>query len=147
MQLKIRRSQKETGMMSKSVIFCLDARAEFTQEEAANISKYKLGGQVVYNSEASKKHLASGDRQIDGSTVGYVKAIGAFALAAMQLNITVNSLTQGQHIECKTLDEVLGAEEALTEACQNLKAYLEAAATFDGRETVLDFSAPQVAAA
>src|SRR3546814_10949521 len=42
-------------------------------------------------------------------------------------------------MECKSLDELLGAEDAIMTACQNLKAYLQAASTFDGRETLIDF--------
>jgi hypothetical protein len=46
------------------------------------------------------------------------------------------------------MDELLGAEEAVVNACENLKAYLAAAATFDGREIIMDFSGdePMVAA-
>jgi len=140
MQLKIKRSQKEAGMMSKSVVFMLDARAEFTSQERAAIDKYKLGKQVVYNSAASQKQIEKGEANMDGSTLGGLKAIGRFAIAAMQLNITINSLQEGQHIECKSLEEVMGAEQALTEACQNLRAYLDTASMFNGTEQVIDFN-------
>ena len=36
-------------------------------------------------------------------------------------------------------DELLGGEAAIIEACQNLKAYLETALTFDGREELHEF--------
>lgn len=137
MQLKIKRSQKD-GMIG-GVTFMLDARLAFTPKEQDDVKRYKLGGLVIYNSESSKKSIAAGDSHIDGSTLGYIKSIGSFALAALKLNITVNGLEKGQHIECKTLDEVMGAEQALVEACQNAKAYLTIAATFDGREAVIDF--------
>ena len=76
------------------------------------------------------------------------KSLAYTALAAMRLNVTINSLQQGQHIECKSLDELLGAEEAILEACKNLRTYLETAATFDGREVLVDFSTgePEVVA-
>jgi hypothetical protein len=45
----------------------------------------------------------------------------------------------GQHIECKDLDELLGAEEAIREACKALKVYLTVAESFDGREEVVEF--------
>lgn len=140
MQLKLTRSQREAGTFTKSVVFCVDARAQFTPEEASNISKYKLGGQVIYNSEAAKQHLDASHRQNDGSFSGGLKSLASVAFAAMKLNITINSLQNGQHIECKSLDEVLGAEEALLTACKNVKAYLDTAATFDGRETVIDLN-------
>jgi hypothetical protein len=127
-------------VLGSTAIFCLDARAELTQEEQKNVARYKLGSQVIYNSEASRKALERSEREQNGSTVGALKSLAFTALAAMKLNISINSLQQGQHIECKSLDELLGAEEALMTACQNLKGYLEAAASFDGREVLIDFS-------
>lgn len=149
MQLHLRRSQRDGGVISKNVIFCLDAQAAFTPQEDENIRRYKLHNQCIYNSEASKRHLDHADAARDGSTRGALRSLAYSALAAMRLNITVNSLSRGQHIECKSLDELLGAEEALYEACRNLRNYLDTAATFDGREVVIDFSQaeqPQVVA-
>jgi hypothetical protein len=60
-------------------------------------------------------------------------------MMALSLNVTVDGLISGQHIECKDLDELLGAESAIIEACQNAKGYLDVASTFDGREQVLEF--------
>lgn len=137
MKLAIRRSQKEQGMMNKFVVFCLDVRGQFTPQEQDAIKRYKLGNQVIYNSEASKRHIAAGDASADGTMKGSLKAIASFALAGLNLNITINSLSEGQHIECKSLDEVIAAEQALLEACNVLKAYLQTAATFNGTETVV----------
>jgi hypothetical protein len=137
MQLKIQRSQRAAAISGK-VIFCLDARVYLAPQEQANVSKYRLGSEVIYNSEASKKHLdAAAQDHAQGS---YFKSLAKLALVAMNLNITINGLQKGQHIECKDLNELLSAEEALMEACERLKAFLEAAATFDGREVVLDYS-------
>jgi hypothetical protein len=36
------------------------------------------------------------------------------------------------------MDELLGAENAIVEAARNLKAYLQTAATFDGREEIIE---------
>ena len=140
MQLKIRRSQRTGGIVSKNALFCLDARVQFTGEEQQNITRYKLGNVNVYSSEASKRLQEKSEAQQDGSTRGAFKSLGTILLAAMRLNITINSLAQGQHIECKSLDELLAAEGALMQACENLKSYLDAAATFDGREVLFDFS-------
>lgn len=148
MQLKLRRSQREGGIVATNVIFCLDARAELTDQERRNLSRYKLYGQVIYNSEASRRHLDKGDASADGSTRGALKSLVHVAMAALHLNITVRGLEKGQHIECKSLDELIAAEDAIMEACQNLKAYLDIAATFDGSEMVIDFleNGPQVVA-
>jgi hypothetical protein len=140
MQLKIRRSQRTGGVMSNNAIFSIDARAQFTEEEQRNIARYKLGGQVIYNSGASKRLLDKAGAHNDGSVKGGLKTIATVALAAMRLNISIDSLARGQHIECKDLAELLAAEGALMEACENLKRYLDAAATFDGRELLVDFS-------
>jgi hypothetical protein len=136
MKLKIQRSQRTTGVVSKSILFCVDARVELTPQQQADVVKYKLGSQVIYNSEASKKHLANADAR------GGLKGLASLAMAAMNLNITIDGLQRGQHIECKDLNEVCAAEEALKEACGNLKTNLDIAATFDGREIVFNFDNP-----
>lgn len=149
MQLKLQRSQRESGVMSKSVVFCLDARVEFTTEELSNITRYKMHKQVIYNSEAAQKHLASaGMSMATGNMIGSLKGLASVAFAAMNLNISIASLQKGQHVECKSMDELLGAEDAIMTACQNLRGYLDTAATFDGREVLIDFNTaePQIVA-
>jgi hypothetical protein len=37
------------------------------------------------------------------------------------------------------MEELLGAENAIVEAAQNLRAYLDTATTFDGGEDLLEF--------
>lgn len=149
MQLKLQRSQREGGVVSKSVIFCLDARVEFTPAEQASITRYKLHKQVIYNSEAAQKHLASaGMSMATGNMIGSLKGMASVAFAALNLNISIESLQRGQHVECKSMDELLGAEDAIMTACQNLRGYLDTAATFDGREVLVDFNTaePQIVA-
>lgn len=148
MQLKIQRSQRSGGLMAGKVIFCMDARAELAAEEAANVKKYNLGRLVIYNSEASRRHLESvHDNLGRGGGASLLKAGARLALAKMSLNITIDSLCQGHHIECKDLDELLGAEEAIYEACEGLINYLQVASTFDGREIIVEFPRKQKVAA
>lgn len=140
MKLKLSRSQKTTGMMSKSVTFCIDARTELTPDEADDVKKYKLGSQVIYNSEASKRNMERGMSNLEsGSVGGLMKGAVGLAMHKLTLNITIDSLTKGQHIEAKDMDEALGAEQAIRQACESMKAYLTAAATFDGREQVIEY--------
>lgn len=146
MQLKLKRSQKTSGMLSKTAVFCLDARLDLAPAERANVEKYKLGPLVIYNSESSKKHLEHIQAAAAG-TGGLLKGAISIAMAKLALNITIDGLTRGQHVECKDLQELMGAEEAINAACENTKAYLDLAATFDGREIVIDFNDPQRAAA
>lgn len=140
MKLLLRRSQRAAGLTG-GMIFCLDARADLSDAEKENVQRYRLGGQVIYNSEASKRALAKSEAAEDGSLGGNLKSLAFAALAAMKLNISIASLQRGHHIECKSLDELLGAEEAIMSACGNLRGYLDTTATFDGREVVIDFSA------
>jgi hypothetical protein len=139
MQLKLARSQKTKGMMSKSVVFMLDARAEYSPEETANIKKYGLGNQTIYNSATSKAHLEKGRAALNSGTFGGVAgSMVSLAMAKLSLNVTIDSLGRGHHIETESLDELLGAEEAIMQGCQNAKMYLAAAATFDGAERVVE---------
>ncbi len=140
MQLKIRRSQRSGGVFGGKVIFALDIRAEYAPEEKANINKYNLGGEVIYNSEAAKGHLDRMGSQVDGTGMGLLKGVGSLMLAKMNLNVTIASLAKGHHIECKDLGELTAAETALCEACKNVRSYLDVAASFDGREIVVDFA-------
>jgi hypothetical protein len=150
MQLKIQRSQRG-AMLSSKVIFALNARIQLTPEEDELVRKYGLGKLTVYDSEARRKHQDSaseyaGYTQAHGEAnhigrgfYGMGRMFTAAAMAALSLHVTIDSLMNGQHIETKSLDELLGADEAIHQACQRVKVYLEAAATFDGREQVFDF--------
>ena len=152
MQLRLKRSQR-SSMMGKT-IFTLDARAELSRDEQALVSKFGLGKLAVYDSEARKKHGEAAYGHFDDGNVPVMSAtagsagrgllsnargLARAAMAALSLRVTVDSLSTGQHIECKDLDELLGAEEAIVSACKNIKAYLETALTFDGREEVFEF--------
>jgi hypothetical protein len=141
MQLKLRRTQKTSGMMSKSVVFCLDARLHLTAEEAENVRKYRLGDMVIYNSENKKKHMAAVSDALSTRSLGsVVKGYAHLAMSALSLNITFNKLVEGTHVECKDMDELLGAEEAIEQAAEAAKTYLALAETFDGREIVRDLA-------
>lgn len=137
MQLRI---QRKGGVFGGKIYFALDVRAEYSAEEKADINKYEIGGEVVYNSQAAKRHLdAMGQKLDDGGFKGIAGAFGSLALAKMNLNITIASLARGHHIECKDLGELADAEQALYTACKNLRANLKLAASFDGSEVVIDF--------
>jgi hypothetical protein len=148
MQLKVKRSQKTSGLMGKP-IFVLDARAILSGDEQGLVRKYNLGKTVVYDSQTRRKHTNAADDNFDAAaavanySVGGMLARGVrgaarAAAAALSLRVTIDSLTGGEHVECKELDELLGAETAMVDACQTVKGYLAAAATFDGREEVVE---------
>lgn len=156
MQLKLKRSQRSGGLLGGKVIFILDARAEPSAEEASLIKKYALGKLNVYDSEFRKKHHAASATHFDAAAAGSgwsvptgksiassmwsnARGLASAAMMSLSLSVTIDGLIAGQHIECKDLNELLGAEGAMREACQTIKSYLDVAATFDGREEVIDF--------
>ena len=139
MQLSIRRSQRDGGMFGSKVVFALDARLHPTAEEQALIKRYKLGKEIVYASEEAQRHGAATVAAANRGTLGgLAKAALSAGMANLALRCTIDSLTMGQRIECQNLPELIGAEEAIVQACNNAKAFLEAATTFDGRELVMD---------
>lgn len=147
-QLRLRRSQRTAGLMSSKVVFTLDARADLAAAARSLIEKYRLGPLVVYDSQARTKHnevaaahFQSGGsaRGVGGHLAGLARGLASAAMASMTLRITVGSLMSGHHIECKDLHELLGAEEAIAQACESVKGYLEVAETFDGRELLIGF--------
>lgn len=147
MQLKLQRSQRPGGVLGTTVIFCLDARADYSPAEASNIGKYKIGGQLVYSSQAARRHIADTHRHLDRTNshlareqvAGLARGVFSLAMAKMSLNISIASLGRGHHIECKDLAELLDAEQALMEACRNVKQFLAEAATFSGSLILVDF--------
>ena len=147
MQLKIQRSQRTGGLTGSTVFFALDVRAEYSPEEQHNISRYKLGNQVIYNSRAARKHLDTVQSQMErtksnkGTDVaaGLARGVFSLAMAKMSLNISIASLGRGHHIECKDLEELLETEDTVRTACKNVTRYLEVAATFDGSEMVIEY--------
>lgn len=132
MKLKIKRSQK-SGLTS--VVFMLDVMAELDTAEANLVSKYKLGKQIVYQSDGAAQNAAA-------ARGGDMAGLGGMILDKMlKRRFTVNDLVNGQHLECKDLAEVIAAEAQVHDACQNLKQYLDIATSFDGREVIIDIAA------
>src|SRR5262245_28529494 len=99
MKLVLRRSQRAGGLISKTVVFGLDARAELTKEEGANVTKYKLGGEVVYNSQTAQRHYEKVAGADYGTLRGFASGLTHFAMAKLALTITIDSLVRGHHIE------------------------------------------------
>ncbi len=137
MKLILKRTQRSAGMLGNKVAFGLNARIDLTAEERSNISKYRLGSEIVYSSEALRKHVDTMQASAAGEK-GLLRGFAAMAASTLALKCTIDSLAAGQYIECKDLPELLAAEEAVRTGCQTIKGYLETAATFDGREEVVE---------
>lgn len=135
------------GMLGNTVVFCLDVRAEYSAEEAANIKRYKLGREVIYSSQHARQHLAHAGVHMIGANIGttgervgsLARGVAQIALAKLHLNISIASLGRGQHIECKDLGELSDAERTVLEACRRLRDYLKMAASFNGMVILVDF--------
>ena len=136
MKLRLRRNQK-SGILGRSVTFTLDAFVDLDRTEAELVRKYGLGKETVYDSESRRKHLDT-MAQTGQGRAGVLRGLTALAMATLTLRITIDSLTSGQHIETKNIDELLAAEAAIREACEKVKVYLDTAATCDGREEVVE---------
>jgi hypothetical protein len=137
MLLKIRRSQKSS--MMGNAIFGLAFRAEVSDEERDLINKYKLGKDVIYSSENYRKNVDAAISPGGNDGLAIAKGIAASLTARFfNLKITVNDLIYGKHIEMKNLNEMLSAEDQVVQACNNLKSYITAAKSFDGREVVVE---------
>ncbi len=159
MALKLKRSQKQSTF--GAVIYILDARMEVSSDVAAHIRKHRLGGRLVYESEARQKHRQNAVGHLAGSAdaasgvplIATPKQVGkgllktawklgrsgvSAARAAMALRITIDSLIAGVHVECKTMEELLEAQDAIKQAAENLRSYVEVGKTFDGGEEVVE---------
>lgn len=137
MKLKLQRSQRTTGFRAIPV-FQIHAIVDVSPEERAMVNKYGLGTNIVYASEQWKNNIAVAQAGGPGGKGGVFRGLAAAAAAGLSLKITVADLINGKQVECKSLDEMMGVEEAITTGCQILKGYLETAATFDGREVLIE---------
>lgn len=123
MKLLLRRNQK-TGMLGK-IIFIIAVRAELSDEEKADIKKYKLGDTMLY--ERSK---------ITDPGSGLLGMASRLAFRMINLSISVNDLEKGKEVECKDVVEMLAVEEQIKEAAHTFRTVLGAASTFGGEEII-----------
>lgn len=124
MKLLLRREQKSGMLGVGKITFVLGVRAELTEDEKANIKKYKLGETMLYER----------DKIVGGS--GLLGLASRLALKMLNLSVSVNDLANGKQIECKDIVEMLAVEEQIKEACDTFKAVLTAAAQFGGEEVI-----------
>lgn len=125
MQLVLRRDQKETGMISKTITFLLDVRADLTEWERQSIVKYRLGDTILYARES-----------LEDPGSGLLGVASRLAFKATNLSLRVNDLAQGKRIDCKDIVEMIAIEEQVKEAARTFKSILDAASRFGGEEVV-----------
>lgn len=127
MKLLLRRDQKKAMLGMGSVVFQLDARAELNAQERDWISRYKMGKTVLYR----KFEVAGGS--------GLFGLASRLAFKAMNIEVTVDDLVNGKHIEVKDIVEMLAVENQLKEAAETFHDILQAAGHFGG-EQAYDFA-------
>jgi hypothetical protein len=108
LKLKLRRSQKTT-MFRGTPVFQPHAIVDVSPDERAMIGKYSLGGTIVYASEQWQNNVAIAQ----AAGPGILRGLVAAAVAGLSLKITVNDLVNGKQVECKSLDETIGTEDAI----------------------------------
>lgn len=128
MRLRFRRSQRMSGLMSKTAVFSLEARVDITEEEMDHIKKYKMGQEIVY-----KKERVSASNGNDDTWTGLARNFASYATA---LTIRIDDLVKGTKIECKDIMEMMAVENQVLEACKTFKEILSASAFFEGEEVV-----------
>ena len=153
--LRLKRSQK-SGFRN-TTIYMLDARIDVNAEIRSLIEKHKLGKKVIYESDARQRHAANARDRLDDSrtdtpffaspsaqATGFgrslwqlTKASVNIVRASLALQVTVSSLMAGVHVECKSMDELLEAEDAIRAAKRNLEGYIGEIVKFDGTEEIV----------
>ena len=106
MQLKVKRDQRDKGMVFKKTIYTLSARVEYDDHERDVINSKKLGGRSVYANEDAK------------------------------LNVTPKSLKDGVYVESDDLAAIAEIEEGIRQGCKNLKSHIQGDGMFKGQEDV-----------
>lgn len=132
MKLKLRRSQKQGMTGIKFVLFAI---VDLDEHERTSLNKYQLGKTVLYSSEEGDYALA-----LLGSKAGLLnnlKGLGLswMAKASNQL-IMLGALISGKEITCKDINELIGVEEQMRAACENLARILYVCENFDGEEII-----------
>jgi hypothetical protein len=124
MKLLLRRDQK-SGLLGGSITFTLEVRADLSQEELANIRRYKLGKTVLY----TRGEIAEPGK-------GLIGLASRVAFKMLNISVSVDDLVGGKRIDCKDIVEMLAVEEQIKQACETFKSVLEAAAHFGGEEAI-----------
>jgi hypothetical protein len=156
--IKTKRSKKRKGLRRK-MVFVLDARMAVSPDIRKEIVEYDLGGRLIYDSLARKHHTEQMKKHqettkqnpgwrdpIEKQALGFVKFIFravrvviSATRASLAVRVTVASLLRGAHIECRDLNELCGAEQAIEQAGEKIRDFIDVARTFDGREEIRVF--------
>ena len=132
MKLKLRRSQKQS---LTGVKFALFAIVDLDKDEHAALTKYQLEKIVLYSSESGDEALAL--LRDKTSLVNQFVGLGSSWIArATNQIIMLGALVDGKEITCKDINELIGVEEQIRAACENLARILYVCENFGGEEVI-----------
>lgn len=156
-EVVISRSQRFNWL--NRVVFMVDARMGMSIEQYSLMRKYRLGRTIVFDSarrerqnELARTHLELA-REGKSQTICLwreewrgifrrlwylIRALVSLLLGFLFIRVTLAKLIKGAHVESKSLDKILAAKNAIERSASDLKAYLEVAETFDGREDLFE---------
>ena len=126
MNLIFERAQRTGGVMSKKQIFSVTVKAEISEAEREAINKYRLADEVLY---------VDGERPDIDPNSAFSVLKGAIKAATVG-KLVVRDLVNGKTFENDDIGGMLATEEHIKTAAENLKLYLDAAASFGGRQVV-----------
>lgn len=127
MQLIFERAQRTAGMISSKQVFATTVRAEISDAEREAINKYKLADEVLF---------ADTDKLGDVDPNSFFSVLKGAIKAATIGKLVVRDLVNGKTFENEDIGGMLATEEKIKTAARNFQAYLNAAATFGGREVI-----------
>lgn len=156
-EVLVARSQRRTWL--RRVVFMIDARMGVSAEQFDLMKKYRLGRVLVYDSlrrqrqnELARAHLQMAQERKSWTICLWreevrgllrriwhlIRALISFLIGFLFIRITISRLIRGAHIESKSLDRILQAKNAIETGAADLRAYLIAAESFDGREELFE---------
>ena len=148
MDLLLRREQRDDGWIASSITFVLYAQLDFTEEEAHQCERYDLYSRVAYNSEDFVRHLEAADKHrekaAEEADLGEIISNSFSALfynvaGRLSLQLTVQNLCDGIHLESQELEEILHIEKCVRDAAAGIASYLDVALTFGGEEQLNEY--------
>ena len=149
MHLLTRRLQRDDGWFESAMTFVLDAQLDLTPEEKFLFYKYDLAERVIYNSEDFLAHLkaadehreeaAKDDQDLLTSTYHSFAAFGENIWGKLSLQLTLQNLLDGAHVESADLEEILYIESLVRQSSEFVADYLKVALTFDSHEELSEY--------
>jgi hypothetical protein len=149
MHLLIRRSQRDDGWFESSITFIRDCQLDMSEEEHYLFTRYGIADRIVYNSEDFVEHLEAADaareeaaKDVTDLGTVYSQSLVAFfhnIMGRLSLQISLQSLVDGLHVESQDLEETLYIEKLVREGVEFIAQYFELGFTFDSSEALHEY--------